>query len=201
MKEIGEKMVEGHVGNYRPTINKFKKLFDLLDVKSLFEIGFQGGHSARIFLSLRPDDFHMHSIDICQYGYEAGLAEDLMIEDRRFSFTNMSSRELMPEDLKDYDMIFLDGDLTEPNIEEDINLCVDSNVKYIVVDDYSKVFPQVKYWSNYAVERSNYVWLGNPIPYLAEALELPTNNYMRVMVREDLIENFPPSVQKLFNKK
>lgn len=133
------KMQEGHIMPTPMTYSKFKNILDFCNnPKKIFEIGFNGGHSARMWLDLMKDekDFHLHSIDICMHEYTEPVARHLEESDSRFKFTRMSSFDLTPEDIEGYELIFVDGAHSYEGISKDLDLVLRANIPYVLVDDY-----------------------------------------------------------------
>lgn len=132
-------MKEGHVLDTEMTRTKFRWVFDRVKPKKIFEIGFNGGHSARMFLEMfRGDpDFRVHSVDICNHEYTEEIARELEKEDPRFSFQKISSHDLIGEDIKGYDLLFIDGDHTEEGVRNDLFLGAEADIPYMLVDDYN----------------------------------------------------------------
>jgi hypothetical protein len=127
-------MMEGHILDTPKTRKVFKHILQLGNIKRVFEIGFNGGHSARMWLDLGVE--HLHSIDICQYDYTEHVARDLEIETPRFAFTKASSYELNYKELKGYDLLFIDGDHSQAGILNDFWVGQEAEIPYILFDDY-----------------------------------------------------------------
>ena len=132
-------MAEGHVIDTEITRKKFKHMLNCSRAKSVFEIGFNGGHSARLMLDIMKDDpdFRLHSVDICQHEYTEPLARQLEKRDPRFTFQKADSKDLLGSDLHGYDMLFIDGDHTEDGVRNDLLLALESGIGYILIDDYN----------------------------------------------------------------
>ena len=132
----GWKKEEGHVVPEISTCIVFKSILEVTKCKNVLEIGFNFGHSAFTFMTIDPDIVY-HSVDICQHNYTKPNSEK--ISERfgdRFTFTEKNSRHMKPEEIKDYDMVFIDGDHTTHGMSSDLNLCNQAEIKYLLVDDY-----------------------------------------------------------------
>ena len=78
-----------------------------------------------------------HSVDACRYEYTRRNA--IRMYERygdRFKFTAAYSNTLSPAKLAGNDLIFVDGRHEREYLHQDLWLCRDANVKYILVDDY-----------------------------------------------------------------
>ena len=127
---------EGHVVPDITTCIIFKSVVEVTKCKNILEIGFNFGHSAFTFMTVNPDIIY-HSVDICQHKYTKPNFEKLSeIFGDRFTFAEKNSRRLKPEDVKKYDLVFVDGDHSTHGMSSDLNLCNEAKIKYILVDDY-----------------------------------------------------------------
>ena len=133
------KVTEGHLLPTSLTRKKFKNVLDVTRATSVFEIGFNAGHSARMWLDLRKDDpnFRVHSIDIGQHYYTLPLMEELAEQDPRFTYEIIDSQDLEPEQVEGYDMLFIDGSHEPDILRSDVILGSLAGVKYMLVDDYN----------------------------------------------------------------
>lgn len=193
-------MNEGHIHDCPQTRKKFNIVMEVCNrPEKLFEIGFQGGHSTRMLLDMFPD-MKIHSIDICEYDYTERLGNELAEENENFTFQNISSFDLTVDDLQGYDAVFVDGGHDELSVENDIQLCIDANIRYIIVDDYKKNFKEIVNITNNKVRSNNYHWFGDKIPYICMDKKRQILNTLRIIVRSDLIPTYPEKVQKLFTK-
>jgi hypothetical protein len=132
-------MKEGHLLDTEITRKKFNFILKTTKAKSIFEIGFNGGHSARLWLDLKKDDpdFRLHSVDICNHEYTEEIARELEKQDTRFTFTKIDSNDLNGEDLSDYDLLFIDGDHSEDGVRNDMLLGAEAKMPYMLIDDYN----------------------------------------------------------------
>lgn len=132
----GWETIEGHILPDNKTCLAFASILSMTQAKTIFEIGFNFGHSAYTFLSV-DRRVRIHSTDIGQYRHTIVNACD--IEQRfkgRFQFTQCDSHQLVPDDVSGYDMIFIDGDHTPKGMVQDMDLCADAGVEWMLVDDY-----------------------------------------------------------------
>lgn len=132
-------MKEGHILDTDITRKKFNYILNRTQPKSIVEIGFNGGHSARLWLDLMKDDpdFRLLSIDICNHEYTEEIARELEEEDSRFTFMKADSNDLTGDDIRDYDLLFIDGEHSEEGVRNDLFLGEEAKMKYILVDNYN----------------------------------------------------------------
>lgn len=132
-------MKEGHILDTDITRLKFNYILRTTKAKSVFEIGFNGGHSARLWLDLMKDDpdFRLHSVDICQHEYTEEIARELEEKDPRFTFQKIDSADLIGKDLEGYDLLFIDGEHSEDGVRNDLLLGAEAKIGYMLVDDYN----------------------------------------------------------------
>lgn len=133
----GLKKVEGHLLPTEKTIKVFEEIYSIVQPKSIFEIGFNAGHSAFMSLEMLPE-VKYRSVDICRHAYTIPNGE-LLTEKygvARFALQNVDSKQVDPKSLVGYDLIFVDGDHSIKGLTSDIILCNDAKVPYILVDDY-----------------------------------------------------------------
>jgi len=128
--------LEGHILPDTSSCRMIHSILKLTRSKNVFEIGFNYGHSAYAFMNVDPS-LKYHSIDIGLYEHTLVNAEKLkeMYPDR-FEFTHMSSHDVDPTSLSEYDMIFVDGDHRTDGMSRDLNLSNAAKPKYILIDDY-----------------------------------------------------------------
>jgi hypothetical protein len=130
----GNDLVEGHVELTARTLAAFSAVYNTIQPSKVTEIGFNAGHSAMMVLELLPD-VQLNSIDPCRYQYTRVNA--IRMFERygdRFRFTPKSSFNI---DILEYnDLVFVDGQHSPGAVMSDLGLCMDSNAKYILVDDY-----------------------------------------------------------------
>mgnify|MGYP000179590373 CR=1 FL=1 len=128
--------IEGHMLPEGDTIDSFTKIYDIVQPKKIFEIGFNAGHSAFMSLELLPDVIY-RSVDICRHKYTDVNAEMLTnMYPERFAFQKADSKKINASTLKGYDLIFIDGDHSVEGISSDLMLAKNAQVEYILVDDY-----------------------------------------------------------------
>lgn len=131
----GYKMECGHQIDTPKTKLKFDTVLNHVKPRRIFEIGFNGGHSARRWLDYEPL-LRLHSVDYCRFDYTRPIAEIMLQEYGKFSFQEIDSLNLTPEDVKGYDLLFVDGDHTSKYVTNDVMLGINAKVPWILVDDY-----------------------------------------------------------------
>lgn len=127
--------LEGHVVGSITTCKIFQAILDKTRAESIFEIGFNYGHSAFIFQTLNPE-LKYHSIDIGKYKHTHANMEKFTELFKNFTGTIRNSQGIEAEEVSKYDMVFIDGDHSNGGLSKDLNLCNAAGVKYILVDDY-----------------------------------------------------------------
>jgi len=128
---------EGHIIPDDRTCRMIHTILKLTRCKNVLEIGFNYGHSAFTFMTVDTNLVY-HSLDICKYEHTLVNADHLKVRfGDRFDFTKMSSHDLDPAKASEYDMIFIDGDHETEGMSKDLNLCIQAQPKYILLDDYN----------------------------------------------------------------
>lgn len=197
-------MQEGHILNDdEMTLKKFNHILKLARYpKSIFEIGFNGGHSARMWLEFYKDDpdFRLHSVDICNHEYTEVIAKELEEKDPRFTFTKMSSFDLEVEQMQGYELLFVDGDHSAEGIRNDILLGNYSKIPYILIDDYKHRghHHQIGDTADSIIGNLNfpYCWFGKKLHYNAT----DGINRMRLAMRISKCRSYGAEMQEMFKK-
>lgn len=128
--------IEGHMVASERTIQALSKVLQDTEAKRLFEIGFNAGHSAHMWLELDAK-LHVKSIDICRHNYTEPNAHKMKKRyGDRFDFSNTNSQYLRPDQVAGFDTYFIDGDHSVKGISNDLILCWKAGAHYIIVDDY-----------------------------------------------------------------
>jgi predicted O-methyltransferase YrrM len=124
---------EGHTYLTDKTVRNFQGVLDLTGAKTIFEVGFNAGHSSFLFLQL-DTELSLHSVDNARHHYtEACMVKMKEIFPDRFTYEVLDSNTL--EELGEYDLAFIDGDHHIDSLQHDYNLCRDNGVQWILVDD------------------------------------------------------------------
>ena len=127
---------EGHIVSTERTCTVFKDILKRTKAKSVFEIGFNYGHSALTWLSLNKD-LKLFSVDIGKYNHTLVNLDKLKtMFGERFDFSVTNSSYLKPSDISDYDLFWIDGDHSDVMLSSDLNLGKDAKSKWILIDDY-----------------------------------------------------------------
>jgi hypothetical protein len=124
---------EGHVSHTKLTKSVFTSILNTTQAKSVFEIGFNQGHSARLFLE---GGAKVHSVDIGYYGSTRVKMKETEEEYSDFTSELRDSKSLVATDYSGFDMVFIDGDHQPEALISDINFACDMGVPYILIDDY-----------------------------------------------------------------
>lgn len=124
---------EGHTYLTDKTVRNFKGVLELTGAKTIFEIGFNAGHSSFCFLQL-DTELSLHSVDNARHHYtEACMVKMKEIFPDRFTYEVVDSNTI--EELGEYDLAFIDGDHHIDSLQHDYNLCRDNGVQWILIDD------------------------------------------------------------------
>lgn len=113
--------------------------------KRIFEIGFNMGHSARMWLELCPAE--VHSCDVSRKDETVSAAIFLDQEYNnpyresgdRFTFNwreEIGTNILYPYPEHYFDLAFIDGAHDDDNITNDILLCINMKIPYMLFDDW-----------------------------------------------------------------
>lgn len=118
-------------------LRHFREAIEIVKPKSILEIGFNMGYSASMWLNLC--DAHLVSCDISQKD-ETYLAAAII--GSRYSVTRFIYYDrnrpsfLVYVNAIEIDLAFIDGAHDEKSIIEDIQLCKDLNIPYLLLDDW-----------------------------------------------------------------
>lgn len=101
---------EGHIGCSKYKINFIQNILDNYNINSIAEIGFNGGHSAALFLNNKKI-LKLRSFDLCNHKYSKQCI--IYIKNKfkdRFYISCGNSLDTIPQytGLK-FDMVFIDG--------------------------------------------------------------------------------------------
>lgn len=128
---------EGHMTPSTQILNFWSVVKSLTKYKRMLEIGFNAGHSSSINLEMYSD-ISITSYDVCWHSYTENNAS--IVKNRfnsRFNFIKGSSLDLRPSDIiGKYDIMFIDGDHSYDSCSSDIRLWMDSDIKYVIIDDF-----------------------------------------------------------------
>lgn len=140
----------GHMSNSPEVINFWKKVKEITNFKKMTEIGFNAGHSSAIILSVF-EDTSITSYDIGQF--DVTLSNGKILKKKfkdRFDLLIKDSTRLIPEEINGQDILFIDGGHDYPIVKSDLNLFLNSDIKYVVIDDLQnqgvkKAFGEISY--------------------------------------------------------
>ena len=124
--------MEGHTETTAATHKMWNYIISTAGSQRVLEIGFNLGHSSRIFLEF---GLEVHSVDI---GENSGkIMKDLASMNKNFSYEVANSWDLDYRDYTGYDMMFVDGGHDTVSVLNDILIGVKAGIKWIIVDDYN----------------------------------------------------------------
>jgi hypothetical protein len=126
--------MEGHTLITKRTTDVWKSIIETTGASSVFEIGFNYGHSAKIVLE---QGLRVHSIDICAHNHTYPALVDTAKEYDKFTYEMKSSLRCNPYHyINEFDLMFIDGGHTPRLLINDIRLANNIQVPYILIDDY-----------------------------------------------------------------
>lgn len=125
--------MEGHTQTTLATHKMWNYIISTAGSQRVLEIGFNLGHSARIFLEF---GLEVHSIDIGENKGTESIMKHLAFMNKNFSYEVANSWDLDYRDYTGYDMMFVDGGHDTVTVLNDILLGVKAGIKWIIVDDY-----------------------------------------------------------------
>ena len=129
--------IEGHARLTEKTCDIIKEIYDIAKPTNMLEIGFNAGHTAFGWMTLCPE-LSYHSVDICYHPHTEPHAEKIKeLFTDRFNFAKLDSKELTPDMIEQYDMVFIDGDHSERGLHSDYELCNKAKIKWLLIDDYT----------------------------------------------------------------
>jgi len=125
LKEKGILKFEGHCQQVPEQVEILKNLASNENINNIFEIGFNAGHSAEIFLSCNSI-CDLYSLDIGRHDYLSIGKEciDKLFPDRHYLIIENSVNYLKDIDTKiKYDLIFIDGNHNYEFVIQDLLNC------------------------------------------------------------------------------
>ncbi len=130
LKEKNIHFQEGFCEQIKGQVELLKKIVNQPNIKNVMEIGFNGGHSANLFLSLNPE-IKVTSFDLGEHSYVHDAKEYIDIKyPSRHTLILGDSRLTLPKFIRmnstKFDLIFIDG-----GHEFDIALMDITNCQYL----------------------------------------------------------------------
>lgn len=110
----------------------FRDTIEIVKPRKIFEIGFNMGHSAAMWLNL--SNVAVCSIDVSEKD-ETKDAADYLMGKHRGMFLYFD-RKYTGIDLGNFELAFIDGAHDEENVTKDIQLCKEMKIPYILFDDW-----------------------------------------------------------------
>ena len=131
-----DKLLEGHIVASELTCSIFKEILEVTKAKSVFEIGFNYGHSAFTWLSL-DKELKLFSVDIGKYLHTAiNLDKIKKMFGERFNFSISNSSYIKPSHIAKFDLFWIDGDHSDAMLSSDLTLGNAAKSKWMLIDDY-----------------------------------------------------------------
>lgn len=127
------------------SVKCLREIVEIVKPKAIFEIGFNHGHSASLWLELSPEA-NLTSCDISLKD-ETIVAARMMKEryGARFEYFNRKTK-LFFEAIHylEFQLAFIDGGHEKKDVIKDINFCLALDIPYISFDDFLPQFGQVQ---------------------------------------------------------
>jgi len=134
--------VEGYWHDRNIFRHVVQDIYAEINPETMLEIGFNIGYSASMWLEFDPDNkLKLTSVDIGIHKDTVKAAEAVKnLHGDRFEFILCDSRKVKPQ-LKDrlFDIAFVDGDHNAEGVQNDIQLCLDLGIPYLVFDDWHEL--------------------------------------------------------------
>jgi len=143
-KEWDELGVEGCF-SWENESDFFIDVISITQPTNILETGFFRGASA--FLNLYLSKAKLTSVDPMVNLYDSSAKHDGLLENvqklkdhfgaDRFTFIQKDSRVIRPDIAgQHFDLMFIDGDHLDSGIRNDLQLALDMNIKWVLVDDF-----------------------------------------------------------------
>lgn len=119
-----------------------KDILARIKPKTMLEIGFNIGYSASMWLEFDPSQkLKLTSVDIGIHKDTVKAAEAVKnLHSDRFEFILSDSKKVKPQlEGKLFDVAFVDGDHSASGVSNDIQMCLDLKIPYLIMDDWHEV--------------------------------------------------------------
>ena len=147
---------EGHTACCKSKIKFINEVLQKYRPKRVCEIGFNGGHSASIFLSDKNVK-HLHSFDLCDHKYSQKSIEYIKKNFKnRFSLTCGDSTKTVPKyNGQKFDLVFIDGGHYNDIPNQDIinTLAHLANPGALIMMDDTHYSYLISFFTNHSVDK------------------------------------------------
>jgi hypothetical protein len=121
-------------------VQAYMEIIDIVKPHTIFEIGFNLGYATSMWLELSGAK-KIFTIDISDKPETLKAAEVLKARyGDRFEFMCIDSAAMGYNALGCFDMAFIDGGHLEEHVTNDIKLCLDAGIEWLVMDDWQPNF-------------------------------------------------------------
>ena len=149
----------GYMGAHESVFDIFRHIKNTVDPKTWLEIGFHLGHSTTYTLELTDAKVTALGMEKCRNGdrYEIGDRMVSIYGDRFEYFLGKDPLPPNPRELlkgRTFDVAFVDGDHKYESACNDIDVCMEMKIPYILIDNCE--LSQVAYAADEKLEVYNY---------------------------------------------
>jgi len=133
--------VEGHILPTANTYKAFRKVLEITQATMIYEIGFNAGHSAKMWLDLLSEqtDFYLvYSLDACKHPYTYQLGRALENSNSNFQFMKKDVMHINDREFLDgFDLVCMDGTHPREHLKFVLSALMHGVVPYILINDCS----------------------------------------------------------------
>lgn len=116
-------------------VQAYREIAEMVKPQSIFEIGFNVGYSAAMWMELTRASIFTIEISDKKETIEAARILGERYGDR-FDFRCIDSMSPELKSIGPFDMAFIDGGHLEEHVTSDVKLCLDTGIEWLVMDDW-----------------------------------------------------------------